>query len=498
MTPRTAPTSHSIRLGLVLSLAVAAIGLALAASAPRTSDAAIYGEGAWTWDGAGYLSYDGTTRIPGAIAKGVDVSGYDEWIDWDALKAAGVGFAVIRCGEIHRNYSTDESGRDNYFERNMAECDRLGIPYGIYYRSHATNMEEAKTEVDHAARLIEGTHPSLPVYFDTEDANLASTEYNAFFADIHRLFCDRVASMGFTPGVYGNYYWFSNFFVDPAFDNWTRWIADWKNADDDPAESPLCRYRGDYAMWQAGSIEIAGSHYDLDFMIDLSLADWSEFDAAEARARQIAEELAAKRFSDVPADAWFAGYVEYVDAAGVMMGYGDGSGPNRTFGSYDGITRGQIATMLYRIANPGSSATTDPASYGTVSPFSDVPGGQYYTEAIRWCQEMGVVTGYMDADGNVTGFHPDAQITREELATMIGRFAGYYGYSASSADTSLVYAFPDGGSVSGYALSPMAWCIGQSIITGNASTDPPTIKPGDTATRAEAAKMFTVLLRDVL
>ena len=499
--PSPSPAQHIThgRLhGTAVALSLAVLALLLTMLALRFEGgiaiAAPTSPNAWTWDGSGYVSVDGATRIPGAIAKGVDASGYDGELDWDALKAAGIDFAILRCGEVHRNYSTDESGLDIYFVRNRSECERLGIPYGIYYRSHATTVDEAASEAEHAVALIAGSDPVYPVYLDIEDSDMASTDNNALFAQMTRVFCERLAAEGYKPGVYGSLYWFNTFFTDAEFDRWPRWVADWKDPDDDVLESPLCRYAGDYTMWQATSFGVLpgfNGHCDINFAIDPS--------AVVDEPQPAAPQPAAPLYYDVPSDVWFAQYVEYVTYFGVMTGYRDGNGAvTGAFGPYDGITRAQVATILYRMSNPGSAATTDPGSYGWDSGFSDVAGGLYCTEAIRWCKAQGIVTGYLDASGASTGFHPDALITREELATMIARYASFRGWDISGSDQSWVLAFPDGGMVSGYAVTPMAWCVAHSIITGNAATNPPQVKPHDTATRAEAAKMFGVLIADVL
>ncbi|MEE8715892.1 MAG: cellulase family glycosylhydrolase [Coriobacteriales bacterium] len=193
-------------------------------------------------------------------------------------------------------------------------------------------------------------------------------------------------------------------------------------------------------------------------------------------------------FSDTPSDAWYMfpiNYIYLISSHGVMTGY---SGTDR-FGPEDPVTRGQVATILYRIAHDDDSATTDPASFGTTSQFSDVPGGLYYTAAIDWCAQAGVVTGDTDAAGNPTGrFRPEDPVTREELATMLWR---YEHKPEGSADLS---GWPDGGSVSQFARSAVSWAAGAGIMTGSVQPYGTYFFPGDSATRAQTAKMLCVML----
>lgn len=78
--------------------------------------------------------------IPGAVKKGIDVSQYQGTIDWERVKASGIDFAIIRCG--YGMNQTDQD--DNQWLRNVSECERLGIPYGVYLYSYANTVEKAR------------------------------------------------------------------------------------------------------------------------------------------------------------------------------------------------------------------------------------------------------------------------------------------------------------------------------------------------------------------
>lgn len=92
----------------------------------------------------------------GAVARGIDVSNCQGKIDWNQVKAAGIDFAILKVGPVYGK-------PDDSFERNAAECERLGIPYGVYYYSYARSVKDANKEADRTLAWLGGHHPSLPV-----------------------------------------------------------------------------------------------------------------------------------------------------------------------------------------------------------------------------------------------------------------------------------------------------------------------------------------------
>ena len=109
-------------------------------------------------------------------------------------------------------------------------------------------------------------------------------------------------------------------------------------------------------------------------------------------------------------------------------------------------------------------------------PFTDVDGGAWYAEAVRWAASEGIVEGVSASE-----FAPDAEITREQLAAILWRYAGEPATAANLA------AFTDAASVSAYAADATAWCVEQGIITGTTAT---TLAPQGAATRAQCAAML--------
>ena len=186
--------------------------------------------------------------------RGIDVSHHQGIINWDAVKAAGIEFAIIRCG-----YGIDQVDQDDaQWNRNVAECERLGIPYGVYFYSYAVTSEMAVQEGMHAVRLLKGHKPQLPVFFDMEE-NRQLVVGNDGLAEIARIFCDIVSNAGYKVGVYANLSWWNNYLTSPIFENWYRWVAEWHQS---------CHYNGRYEMWQytnSGSVNGINGRVDMNY-----------------------------------------------------------------------------------------------------------------------------------------------------------------------------------------------------------------------------------------
>ena len=210
---------------------------------------------AWSWTDEGWVSSNGEI-INGAIAKGIDVSEWNGTVDWAKVKADGISFAILRVGygyTIDGKYTADI---DAEFERNAAECERLGIPYGAYIYSYARNATMAAAEADAVIKFLEGHTLSLPVYIDIEDINAQSSLKPADFASMATAFCTKIEQAGYTPGVYSMLSWFEVNFTSSVFDSWSKWIAQYYSE---------CQYEGTYDIWQcSGSGTVAGINYDVD------------------------------------------------------------------------------------------------------------------------------------------------------------------------------------------------------------------------------------------
>lgn len=169
-------------------------------------------------------------------------------------------------------------------------------------------------------------------------------------------------------------------------------------------------------------------------------------------------------FTDVEENGWYHTGVDFMVKNGFMNGVADDA-----FDVDGNLTRAQLVTILYRIAGEPESTATNP--------FADVADGQWYTNAVIWAAENGIVKGV-----NTTTFAPNDQITREQIATILFRYA-----KAEKAEGKLA-GFPDAGKVSDYAADAMAWAVEQGLINGISESDGKTyLAPQETATRAQIA-----------
>ena len=171
-------------------------------------------------------------------------------------------------------------------------------------------------------------------------------------------------------------------------------------------------------------------------------------------------------FADVMPEDWYYEAVKYVFDNGIMSGTAD-----RVFNPDGTTSRGMIAYVLWRIGGQPEAEA--------VAPFLDVTSDKYYAEAVAWANENKVISGVSDA-----AFAPDSAITREQLASMLYRYAQMKGeVTADMADLS---RFTDNGEISAYAVEALQWAVAKGIISG----DNGMLNPSGNATRAQAAMMI--------
>ena len=271
----------------VLALTICAmVGLVSCNAEPKGPQTPDYGEpaGAWQKNEKGFYFNDAGEVIPGAVLKGIDVSKYQGEIDWETAKAAGIDFAILRCG-----FGSEWNGQGEYrqdddqWRRNADECTRLGIPFGCYLYSYATTEEQARLEAAHVARLLGLTEPpfdglddytqtpyklDFPVYYDLEDKAITGL-FPDEMARLTEVFFEELGRFGYTgrQGIYASVNWVRGRLDDPAFDPWRDelWIARFHS---------VLGYTGGYRMWQS-TYTAPGADYgvqsetvDIDFVIN--------------------------------------------------------------------------------------------------------------------------------------------------------------------------------------------------------------------------------------
>lgn len=179
----------------------------------------------------------------------------------------------------------------------------------------------------------------------------------------------------------------------------------------------------------------------------------------------------SKAFTDLDAKAWYHEGVDYALTNGLMNGVGGGK-----FEPDGQLTRAQLVTVLYRAAG-------EPDTGKQVNPFTDVADDAWYTKAVIWAANNGIVNGVAK-----NTFAPDDSITREQIAAMLYRYAG-----AEAAKEDKLSAFPDAAKVSDWAKEALNWAVASGLINGVADANgTASLEPQATATRAQIA---TILMR---
>ena len=176
-------------------------------------------------------------------------------------------------------------------------------------------------------------------------------------------------------------------------------------------------------------------------------------------------------YRDVRSTAWYYEDVAYVTRSGLMVGTSA-----MTFSPGAEMSRAMLVAVLYRMSGSPSVA-------GMTAPFTDVPADQWYTDAVIWAYNCGVVSGT-----SATTFAPGQNITREQMMTMFYGYAKFMDYNTVAvADLSV---FPDGGSVSSWAQTEMGWAVANTLISGVQEGGATYLRPQGNATRAEAAAIL--------
>lgn len=166
----------------------------------------------------------------------IDVSEHQSKINWSAVKPHIDG-AIIRCG-----YGDDDKSQDDeWWTYNVQQCEKLGIPYGVYLYSYADSEAHIKSEIAHTKRLLKGHNPQYPVYIDLEESRYGSIAKKAA-----NEFCKAITAAGYTAGVY-TYESFYNSFMS-GWKAYTLWIARYNDNSGKPGTKPNIGVT--YDAWQ--------------------------------------------------------------------------------------------------------------------------------------------------------------------------------------------------------------------------------------------------------
>ncbi|MGN0685589.1 GH25 family lysozyme [Subdoligranulum variabile] len=192
-------------------------------------------------------------------ARGIDVSKFQGAIDWNAVKADGITFAIIRCG--YRGYGTGALVEDSTYRRNIQGAINAGLKVGVYFYSQAINEAEAVEEASMVLSLVSGYSLPLGVYYDTE--SVAGGRANAISATQRTAcavaFCETIRNAGYKAGVYSYASWFYNALNFANISKYNIWIAQYRDT---------LSFNYKYNIWQyTGSGRVNGISTAVDMNI---------------------------------------------------------------------------------------------------------------------------------------------------------------------------------------------------------------------------------------
>ncbi len=190
---------------------------------------------------------------------GIDVSRHNGTIDWNAVKASGVDYVIIRCG--YRGSATGVLIEDQTFRTNIKGATAAGLKVGVYVFSQAVNEVEAVKEASLAVSLVKGYNLTYPIFIDTESSGGRADKIDkATRTAVVNAFCQTVASAGYMPGIYASKTWFEDKLNMGAVNgSYKIWLAQYSAAP---------TYKGRYDMWQyssKGTISGINTKVDLNY-----------------------------------------------------------------------------------------------------------------------------------------------------------------------------------------------------------------------------------------
>lgn len=329
-----------------------------------------------------------------ASKTGVDVSAYQPGIDWSAAQADGIEFAIIRIGYGDDSYSQDDAWADY----NMDECERIGMPYGVYIYSYATSDEHTQSEIAHTVRMLQGRNPEIGVWFDSEENSClerAGADALNRFADTYMEIMQN--EYGYRTGLYASKYWLTSILTNDTLRLYDIWVAQYSNT---------LTYDGDYKIWQYasdGSVDGIPGNVDMDAML-VDSSDNARMDYVEDTARQKAENY-------VRTD-----YMEYLHREADPSGLEAYTNKLLSTGDYAGIDDSLRSSAEYK--ERVAAVITDGLYNGVLGRDAD-PDGENAVTSYLMCQNLDSITElYINMEDSVE----HRNVKKEEFTENCYRF----------------------------------------------------------------------------
>lgn len=156
------------------------------------------------------------------MIKGIDLSKYQQNVNYSKLKEQGIEFAIIRCG-----YGKKESQKDELFETHYKGLKEAGIKVGAYLYSYCNDVKNAILEAENCLKFINGKTFELPIFYDLEDEQVLPLGKEKI-TEIAKIFCNKIEEAGFTAGVYANLNWFKKYIKVKDLLQFKIWLAEWE------------------------------------------------------------------------------------------------------------------------------------------------------------------------------------------------------------------------------------------------------------------------------
>lgn len=244
-----------------------------------------------------------TTTVPSEITglqklekplKGIDVSYYNDKIDWAKVKAAGINYAIIQVG--YRGCTFGSLKADKKFEYNIKSAIENDIKVGVYYVTQAVNVKEAEEEAEYVLKHIGDYSIDYPIYIDIEEVKNSRQKKlnNKQRTDICKAFCDKIYEAGYETGIYSCQYYFESLLNTKELSKYNIWVAAYEIK-----EKPSTSF--EYQMWQSSETgKVDGIKGDVD--INYVYYDYLNYTRTEPSSTPEGETTTKPASSSTPTD----------------------------------------------------------------------------------------------------------------------------------------------------------------------------------------------------
>jgi GH25 family lysozyme M1 (1,4-beta-N-acetylmuramidase) len=257
---------------------------------------------------------------------GIDVSEHNGNIDWNKVKAAGVKFAMIRAGYGQNNI-------DKKFVHNISECNRLGIPCGVYWFSYALSTDAAKREAQYCLAAVKPYKLEYPIAFDFEYDSVSYAQKRgvtitkAIASEIAKAFCREIEKANYYVLNYANQDYLTRYFDSSVAEKFGVWLAAWNNAAKPARTCQIWQYSSAGKIDGIfGNVDVNKSFVDFPTVIKNAGLNGLKNEAKQMNENELAEQWAIENK--------------------LIQGYG-----GNNYGWGDSMTREQMALILYRFYN---------------------------------------------------------------------------------------------------------------------------------------------------